>query len=211
MKQINITIKNLYMDEKFDSCYKEFNNVYNILSILNNCISDISSDVRAEKSQYTCCCRMIEAIKNIIDTYNESFLYNSNMINEFLNNENKKEENIFDCMSECLEDYKKPIKEAIAALRSSVYRYQNESNYIVLSSNTIFGLENEIRKNKDGCLITVLTLIYDVYNGIIVPNMLDNSYFAKKPTETLYQFILDLKSTLLNYANSIEISTYIDD
>lgn len=210
MKQIDITIGKLYMDEKFDSCYKEFNSVYDILSILNNCISDISSDMRTEKSQYTCASKIIEAIKTIIDKYNKSFLCNSYMINEFLNNENKKEENIFDCMSECLEDYKKPIKEAIAALRSSVYRYQNESNYIVLSSNTIFGLEEKLRKNKDGCLITVLTLIYDVYNGIIVPNMLDNSYFAKKPTWTLYKFIVDLRNILIDYANSIKVSVYIE-
>lgn len=211
MKQISIKIVDLYSNQKFESLNKEFNMVYDVISSLNDCIADISLDMKNGKAQYTCASKIIDTIKNILDKYDKRFLSKSDMINEFLNNEKNKDVNIFNCMLRCLDEYRKPIDNSISALRSSIYRYHTETNYIVNTSNTIFGLKEQLRKNKDGSLMNVLKVIYDVYNEIIVPNMLDNSYFAMEIVEILYQFIIELRNILNKYANGLEVSIYIND
>lgn len=211
MRQISIKIVDLYSNQKFESLNKEFNMVYDVISSLNDCIGDISLDMKNGKARYTCASKIINTIKNILDKYDKRFLSKSGMINEFLNNERNKDVNIFNCMLRCLDEYKKPIDNSILALRSSIYKYHTETNYIVNSSNTIFGLKEQLRENKDGSLMNVLKVIYDVYNEIIVPNMLDNPYFAMEIVEILYQFIIELRNILNKYANGLEVSIYIND
>ena len=211
MKRVNVKIIDLYSNTKFEDLNKEFNDVYSVMSSLNDCIIDISLDMKNSEAPYTCASKIIDVLKNILNKYDERFLSKSDMINEFLNNERNKDVNIFNCMIGCLDEYRKPIDTAISALRSSIYRYSTEANYIVNSSNTIFALKEQLRKNKDGSLMNVLKIIYDIYNEIIICNMLDNSYFANEIVDILYKFIVGLRNILSKYANGLDVIVYIDD
>ena len=212
MKRVNVKIIDLYGNTKFEDLNKKFNDVYSVISSLNNCISDISSDMRDGKRRYECTEKILTTIKyNILDKFDEEFLSHASIVNDFLKNEKDKDTNIIDFMLEFLDEFRRPLYEARTLLMRSVYTYSTETDCITSRLNDIFVLKEKLIKNKDGNLIQVLNSIYDIYSKFILYHMLKHEYFTKGCIEILYDFITNLRNALIDYAGNIEISTYIDD